>query len=39
MQISTTFATNSNLLPIIAVWIPNLIFTIVAFALVRFSIR
>ena len=39
MQISTTFATNSNLLPIIAVWIPNLIFTVIAFALVRFSMR
>ena len=39
MQISTTFATNSNLLPIIAVWIPNLIFTIIAFVLVRFSMR
>ena len=39
MQISITFATNSNLLPIIAVWIPNLIFTIIAFALVRFSMR
>ena len=39
MQISTTFATNSNLLPIIAVWIPNLIFTIIAFALVRVSMR
>ena len=39
MQISTTFATNSNLLPIIAVWIPNLIFTVIAFVLVRFSMR
>mgnify|MGYP001326112442 FL=1 len=39
MQISITFATNSNLLPIIAVWIPNLIFTVIAFALVRFSMR
>ena len=39
MQISTTFATNSNLLPIIAVWIPNLIFTTIAFVLVRFSMR
>ena len=39
MQISTTFATNSNLLPIIAVWIPNLIFTVIAFLLVRFSMR
>ena len=39
MQISTTFATNSNLLPIIAVWIPNLIFTVIALVLVRFSMR
>ena len=39
MQISITFATNSNFLPIIAVWIPNLIFTIIAFVLVRFSMR
>ena len=39
MQISTTFATNSNLLPIIAVWIPNLIFIVIAFVLVRFSMR
>lgn len=39
MQISTTFATNSNLLPIIAVWIPNLIFTVIAFVLVRFSMK
>jgi len=39
MQISTTFATNSNLLPIIAVWIPSLIFTVIAFVLVRFSMR
>ena len=39
MQISTTFATNSNLLPIIAVWIPNIIFTVIAFVLVRFSMR
>ena len=35
MQVSTTFATNSNLSPIIAVWIPNLIYTIIAY----FSIR
>ena len=27
MQISTTFATNGDLSPIIAVWIPNLLFT------------
>tara|TARA_B100001057_G_scaffold339682_1_gene340485 strand:+ start:109 stop:1185 length:1077 start_codon:yes stop_codon:yes gene_type:complete len=27
MQVSTTFATNGDLSPIIAVWIPNLLFT------------
>ena len=30
MQISTTFATNSNLSPMIAVWIPNICFIILA---------
>jgi len=37
MQISTTFATNSNLLPVIAVWIPNIIFTIIALILIRLA--
>ena len=37
MQISTTFATNSNLLPIVAVWIPNLLFTSVALLLVKYA--
>ena len=37
MQISTTFATNSNLLPIVAVWIPNLLFTLVALLLVKYA--
>ena len=27
MQVSTTFATNGDLSPIIAVWIPNFLFT------------
>ena len=35
MQISTTFATNSNLLPVVAVWIPNLLFALVALLLVK----
>ena len=30
MQISTTFATNSNLTPLLAVWIPNICYTILA---------
>ena len=29
MQISTTFATNSNLTPMLGVWIPNIIFSII----------
>ena len=37
MQISTTFATNSNLLPIISVWIPNIIFIIIAIFLVKIT--
>ena len=37
MQISTTFATNSNLLPVVAVWIPNLLFTLVALLLVKYA--
>ncbi len=35
MQISTTFATNGNVPALLAVWIPNLIFAVVAFFLVR----
>ena len=30
MQISTTFATNSNLTPLLAVWIPNICYMILA---------
>ena len=37
MQVSTTFATNSNLSPFIAVWIPNLIYGLIAILLARFS--
>lgn len=35
MQISTTFAINSNVNPIISVWIPNFIFSIFAFLFYR----
>lgn len=35
LRFSTTFATNSNLPAIIAVWIPNIIFGILAFILIR----
>ena len=37
MQISTTFATNSNLLPVISVWIPNIIFILIAIFLVKIT--
>jgi lipopolysaccharide export system permease protein len=30
MQVSTTFATNSNLAPALAVWIPNLCYMVLA---------
>lgn len=35
MRISTTFATNGSLLPFIAVWLPNLIFSLVALVMLR----
>jgi lipopolysaccharide export system permease protein len=35
MQISTTFATNGNLSPLIAVWIPNIVFMVIAVLLVK----
>ena len=35
MQISTTFATNGNLSPLIAVWIPNIVFMFIAVLLVK----
>lgn len=34
MQVSTTFAINSDLIPNVAVWIPNIIFSIIACFLV-----
>ena len=35
MQISTTFATNGNAPALLAVWIPNIVFSSVAFLLLR----
>ena len=35
MQISTTFATNSTLSPILAVWIPNIIYSLLALFLIN----
>lgn len=35
MQISTTFATNGDLSPLIAVWIPNIIFSLLAIYTLR----
>jgi lipopolysaccharide export system permease protein len=37
MQISTVFATYGNLAPVIAVWIPNIIFGILAIYLLRIA--
>ncbi|MFC2100533.1 LptF/LptG family permease [Bacteroidota bacterium] len=37
MQISTVFATMGNLSPLIAVWIPNIIFTILGIFLLRIA--
>ncbi len=37
MQISTTFATNGNLPPLLAVWIPNMVFAALGFYLLKTS--
>lgn len=37
MQISSTFAINGNLPPMMAVWIPNLLFSGIAYLLVRWA--
>jgi len=37
MQVSTTFATNGNLLPAIAVWIPNIIFSLIAIIFIKLA--
>jgi lipopolysaccharide export system permease protein len=35
MQISQTFATNGNMSPLLAVWIPNIFFSIIAVYLAK----
>lgn len=35
MQISTTFSINSNMDPLLAVWIPNILYSVIAFFLYR----
>ncbi|MPM43497.1 hypothetical protein SDC9_90172 [bioreactor metagenome] len=37
MQISSTFATNGNLPPMLAVWIPNIVFAGIALLLVKWA--
>lgn len=37
MQISNTFATNGSVAPVIAVWIPNLIFALIALFLLKIA--
>jgi len=37
MQISTTFATNANVTPMLAVWIPNILFGILGLYLLRIA--
>lgn len=39
MQFATTFSTNAGISPLLAVWIPNIVFAIVAFFLLRRQIR
>jgi len=39
MQISTVFAINGNTPPIVAVWIPNLAYAVIAFFLYRWAAR
>lgn len=39
MQVSTVFAINRNMLPFIAVWIPNILYSIIAFFIFRWASR
>jgi lipopolysaccharide export system permease protein len=37
MQVTTTFATNGNLPPVVAVWIPNIIFGTLGYYLLKIA--
>jgi lipopolysaccharide export system permease protein len=37
MQISTVFSSNGGLEPVVAVWIPNVVFGIISFFLIRYA--
>jgi lipopolysaccharide export system permease protein len=37
LQVSTTFATNGNLSPLLAVWIPNILYFFIALVLLRIA--
>ncbi len=39
LQLSTTFSTKDNLSPLIAVWLPNMVFGVVAFYLYRRQLK
>jgi len=39
MQITTTFATNGNTPPLLAVWIPNMVYAVIAIVLLRNRMR
>ena len=39
MQITTVFAINGNTPPLLAVWIPNLVYSIIAFFIYRWAAR
>jgi len=39
LQLSTTFSTKDNLNPLIAVWLPNMVFAVVAFVLYRRQLK
>ena len=39
MQVSTTFATNGGMPALIAVWIPNIIFSVVALVMLRSALK